>query len=188
MNALDHKRAQHTQLTTFLDTLIRDNPAPSPYADAKIADIQRVRGQLTELERQMQAEPLEVAEVIELANVDYRGLRFIVNQILDGDNGPQISLRHPCGPDFGSFSRQQLDRLGLKRWGKWSGHGSIPPITATVLVVINTLGLATVVAHEIHNGWLGLQVRFHQPPALWHLRHSQNTNPYGVVFGKEIRW
>ena len=187
MSTLNDKRTQHTRLLASLDLLIREDHTPSLDTISSAERTQQLRNQIKVLEQEIHAAPLEISEVIELTSDDYRGLQFIVKEIHHSNTGPQIALRHPSGPDFRLFSRFEIDNLGFKRSGKWSGYGSIPPVCATVLVVINALGPATVVAHEILEGWLGLRVRYHKPPAWWH-RQNEDPNRCGLVFGSEIRW
>lgn len=69
--------------------------------------------------------------------------------------------------------------------GKWSGKTPPPAIGEDIDVTMNDLGHATVLRYQVVEEWLGLIVRFHNPPA-WYIRQNGAQTP-GLVFGAEMR-
>ena len=70
---------------------------------------------------------------------------------------------------------------------KWSNAAPPPAIGERVYVTMNSLGTAVVESYQVLHGWLGLNVRFTNPPD-WFVNqnkrnHRDNT---GLVFGAEI--
>ncbi len=72
--------------------------------------------------------------------------------------------------------------------GKWSGRKCmpVPAIGEVVNVTMNGLGLETVLNFKPVEGYLGVIVRFHNPPD-YYTRQNNGANPPGLVFGAEIR-
>lgn len=72
--------------------------------------------------------------------------------------------------------------------GKWSGrkYMPVPDVGTVVNVTMNGLGLATVLSHHVVEGWLGVMVRFHNPPE-YYTRQNHGANPPGLVYGAEMR-
>lgn len=77
---------------------------------------------------------------------------------------------------------------GQKRWQegemiKWSGEQPPPAVGSYINVPMNRLGRARVEGYFEDCGWLGLKVRYIDPPA-WFTK--QNGTTAGHVFGAEI--
>lgn len=85
----------------------------------------------------------------------------------------------------------EKDSEGFAVWNgaRWSGRDTfalMPPAIGTdVSVTMNGLGRATVLAHEVVEGYLGLRVRLHNPPDWYVKQNGKNARP-ALVFGAEI--
>lgn len=66
---------------------------------------------------------------------------------------------------------------------KWSGKGPVPIVGGKVKVIMNNMGKGTVVSYFVQEGYLGVRVKLHKPPAWF---KKQNKFPYADVFGIEI--
>ena len=184
MSNYEDLHAQYARLCRRLNDL---DSIMAPPCDAGVhRAMNDLREQIAKIAREIQARPIEVRELIESTAGPLPGQRLIVAEIHDTASGQLFTLRHPGGEEVGRFSREALDTMTFTRHGKWSGKGEVPAIGSEVLVHMNGFGLATVVAHEVVEGWLGLIVSFHVPPD-WYLRQNQGVNRPGLVFGAEIR-
>jgi hypothetical protein len=67
---------------------------------------------------------------------------------------------------------------------KWSADFAPPEVGAKVKATINRLGLATVIGYFTEEGWLGLRVRFADPPE-WYTTQNKGNVP-GCLFGAEV--
>jgi hypothetical protein len=186
MTQYEDRYADYARLCRRLDELTRDHSTISPGAGAMYEAMKGLREQIAALAIEIQVAPVEVRELIELTGGHLRGQVFIVAEIHDTDAGPLITLRHPGGEEAGRFSRDEINAMTFTRQGKWSGKREIPPVGSEVFVHMNGFGAATVVVHQVEAGWLGLIVRFHQPPD-WYLRQNHGADKPGLIFGAEIR-
>lgn len=86
----------------------------------------------------------------------------------------------------------QYSREQLETGAKWSGNIAIPNIGDRVVVRINNLGVGTVQAYFIEQGWLGVYVRLDNPPSWWVKQVEQSNKGFGrlpgctMVFGAEV--
>jgi hypothetical protein len=186
MTQYEDRYADYARLCRRLDELTRDHSTVSPHAGAMHEGMKGLREQIAALATEIDVAPVEVRELIELTGGLLCGQLFIVAEVQDADAGPLITLRHPGGGEAGRFSRDEINALTFTRRGKWSGNREIPAIGSEVFVRMNGLSAATVVSHEVVEGWLGLIVRFHQPPD-WYLRQNRGANKPGLVYGAEIK-
>jgi hypothetical protein len=186
MNSITDKLADRARLSAVSDRILREISTPSPRTESLLAELEHLRCQLAALEREIQSVPLGEREVIELTRGDYSGRQFLVKGLCSSKSEEEFLLQHLCATETVRLTRAQLECAGLRRKAKWSGNGPVPAVGSEVFVLMNGLGPATVFAHEIVEGWLGLRVRFHEPPAWW---RRQNADPRrcGLVFGAEIR-
>lgn len=80
---------------------------------------------------------------------------------------------------FGNTSDENGKFTGKPRW---SGKSAPPAVGAKV----NThLGVGHVTSYFSEFGWLGVLVKFNDPPA-WYTKQN-NGNPPGHIFGAELR-
>jgi len=186
MSSIIHKHAQRARLSTALDQLLRDYSIPSPRADLIRQRIEGLEAELTALDQEIKAMPLELKEVIELTSGEHHGQAFIVHALRPGNGIIEVVLQHLDNDGLRTLTDQELAAFGFRRSAKWSGKGCVPAIKSDVFVRMNGLGPATVVDHEIVEGWLGLRVRFHTPPAWW-VKQNRGHRPLGLIFGAEIR-
>jgi len=185
MTTYEDKHAEHARLVRRLDDLRRAQPMTSAQYGVMPEGIDDLRKQVAECVTQIQAAPLEARELIELTGGPLLGQTLIVGTIQDTEAGPLIALRQPGGAEVGHFSRGEIDAMTFTKHGKWSGKRDVPAMGSEVLVIMNSLGPATVLKHQVVKGWLGLIVRFHQPPE-WYLRQNRGVSRPGLVFGAEI--
>jgi len=185
MTTYEDKHAEHARLSRRLDDLRRNQPMTSAQYGTMPEGIDDLRKRVAECVTQIQAAPLEPRELIELTGGPLLGQTLIVGTIQDTEAGPLITLRQTGGDEVGRFSRGEMDTMTFTRHGKWSGKRDVPATGSEVLVIMNSLGSATVLKHQVVEGWLGLIVRFQQPPE-WYLRLNRAVNKPGLVFGAEI--
>lgn len=186
MTRYEDKHAAHARLCRRLDDLIRDNSAISSHAGAMSQAINSLREQIAAIAAEIQAAPLEVRELIEITGGDSCGQQFVVVNTIETPGRRLIVLLRPGGGESTSLNRDEPDAMTFIRHGKWSGKREVPAVGSEVFVTMNGFGAATVVAHQVVEGWLGLIVRFHQPPD-WYLRQNGGANKPGLIFGAETR-
>ena len=76
------------------------------------------------------------------------------------------------------------DRAQLPASLSWSNPLPVPAVGAQVTVLINNLGPATVRGYLQQDGFLGLWVQVHNPPA-WMVQHTRG-DAHGAAFGREV--
>lgn len=67
----------------------------------------------------------------------------------------------------------------------WAGKVAPPPVGEKIKVNMNGLGNADVVGYFSQEGYLGLRVKFDNPPE-WYVKQNKG-NPVGHVFGPEFK-
>ncbi|GAB3840767.1 hypothetical protein [Hymenobacter jeollabukensis] len=76
------------------------------------------------------------------------------------------------------------DRAQLPASLSWSNPLPVPAVGAQVTVLINNLGPATVRGYLQQDGFLGVWVQVHNPPA-WMVQQTRG-DAHGAAFGREI--
>lgn len=86
-----------------------------------------------------------------------------------------------------------LDAFGMEM--KWGQRNPLPAIGERIYVDMNQLGYASVVGYLESHGWLGLMVKFENPPEWFHkqvARHDASKPKWmregiGCIFSAEFR-
>lgn len=69
---------------------------------------------------------------------------------------------------------------------KWMSDRAIPAIGERVEANMNGLGWGECVGYWAEEGYLGVMVKFDDPPA-WYLKNCDGKNDPGVLFGPEVK-
>lgn len=88
--------------------------------------------------------------------------------------------------DPGSASVRNPDAT---KWGGLEKNGTAQPpkIGTKVYVTMNKLGPATVKGYFVEGGWLGILVKFSDPPKWWREQNGSPAKSMGHIFGPEFR-
>lgn len=71
---------------------------------------------------------------------------------------------------------------------KWSNVHPIPPVGTKVIVTMNRLGPGTIDGYFVEDGYVGVYVILHEPPAWWVKQNISTPGRRAMLFGAEIKY